>query len=190
MAKGRKRKAGPRTKSGQLSRAGKFRIKVERGNERAAKAWDLYKGNGSDAIGRAYERGFLGSGSDAKTMLDTARAISRIYWKWYNNGPPRCTLADRSSGGHPPPTEEENERDQKQEDWLNAMLKVAGPMGKERRKCFDALVIDYHPDCGPAWLDRILDRTPSASDWAMLDTAKKVLAECSGVELGMVRKRA
>ena len=187
MARGRKRKSGARTKSGQLSRAGKPRIKVERGNDRAAKAWDIYKGNGSDAIGRAYERGLLGKGADAKTMLDTARSVSRIYWKWYNNGPTRCTLADRTGGAAP---EGDDQREARQEKWLNTMLNIAGPMGLERRKCFDALVIDIHPDSGPDWLDRLLANKPTNSDQARLKHARDVLADCAGVELYPARKRA
>src|SRR6476469_2204425 len=102
---GRPRKKGVRTKSGRLSR-----VLIVKGNDRAEAMKELYGGNGSDAIGRAYERGLLGEGNDAKAMLDTSRAISRSYGSAYMNGPIRCTLADRQSGAGAEPDEERERR--------------------------------------------------------------------------------
>lgn len=178
MAKGRKRKAGRRTQSGQLSRAGMPPARIDRGNDRADIRTQLYGTNGSDAIGRAFELGLLGSGSDAKTLLDTARAIFRAYWASYEVGAIRCTLADRSGGGA---SREDSERQQKQEAWLNAMLKTAQHGGRPCRVLFDQLVIDINPDCGPLWLDRIIARTPTDDDWGRLSCALDTLAECAGV---------
>lgn len=177
---GRKRKNGKRTKSGQLSRAGQ--CKIVKGNDRAVMMTELYGTNGSDAIGRAYERGLFGSGQDAKAMLDTGRAIHRAYWSWYANGPTRCTLADRSGSAPTATTPEDIERERRQEGWLNAMLDTAGKGGTPCRTLFDELVIDINPDAGPAWLDRIIDRKPMADDWGRLSCALDTLAECSGVQ--------
>lgn len=184
MAKrGRKRKAGLRTKSGQLSRAV---VKIDRGNPRAELMTALYGTNGSDAIGRAFERGLMGGGQDAKAMLDTARAIHRAYWSWYANGPIRCALADRNGAS----VEGDDEREARQEKWLNAMLKIAGKGGSTERTLFDQLVIDVNPDCGPAWLDRLIARQPVSDDWGRLACALDGLADCAGVERLTVKRIA
>lgn len=173
---GRKRKTGKRTKTGQLSRAGAL-PRIDKGNPRAALMTELYGTNGSDAIGRAYERGYLGSGQDAKTMLDTARAIHRAYWSWYANGPIRCPLADRTGAA----IENDLDREARQEEWLNGMLVRAGAPGSVPRRLFDQLVVDINPDCGPGWLDRILEKTATEYDLARLGCALDSLASCAGV---------
>ncbi len=141
---GRKRKKGPRTKSGQLSRKGVL-PRIDRGTEITEAKIAMYGSNGSDAIGRAYMAGMLGE--DAKPLLDTARKVSRIYWQSYEVGPIRCTTGGTSGGGNEP----DHERIKRQEEWLNDKL---GQIST--RSIFDALVIDVNPDRGPAWLDRLL----------------------------------
>ena len=177
MARGRKRKTGKRERNGRASRAGIARH--DKGNPVTERKMELYGVNGSDAIGRAYEAGLLGDKGQAKPLLDTARAISRAYWAWYINGPIRCTLADRTSGAG---IDGDADRERKQEQWLDRMLKIAGPMGFERRRAFDELVIDPQPDSGPSWLDSLLaDRTNKAArKW--LDLAMSVLCECADVQ--------
>lgn len=177
MGRGRKRKAGNRTRSGRLSRAGVPAVRIDRGNPRAELRTELYGTNGSDAIGRAYERGLLGSGQDAKAMLDTARAIHRAYWAWYATGPIRCALADRTGSA----VEHDEDRERKQERWLNDMIRTAERGGRAVRVLFDQLVVDIHPDEGPAWLQRIIDKEATDADWGRLATALDALAECAGV---------
>lgn len=178
MARGRKRKPGKRTKAGQLSRAGMPPVRIDRGSERTELRTLLYGTNGSDAIGRAFERGLLGAGSEAKTMLDTARAIHRAYWAWYANGPIRCALADRTGSS----IEGDDDREARQETWLRAMLKTAEQGGRSARVLFDELVVDINPDAGPTWLDRILGGAPvAAQDWGRLDCALETLADCAGI---------
>lgn len=187
MGKGRKRKAGRRTPSGRLSRAGQ--VKRIAGNDRAEAVKLLYGTNGTDPIGRAYERGLLGSGQDAKAMLDTARAIFRAYWAAYANGPIRCTLADRNSGAS---IDEDGEREARVEQWLHEMLATANAGGPPSRKLFDELVIDINPDEGPPWMDRLLAsnrRYPATmQDWGRLSCALDVLAECAGVSRPTLRR--
>ncbi len=137
----------------------------------------LYGDNCSDAIGRAFERGLLGSGTEAKSMLDTARAIHRAYWAWYANGPVRCALADRSGAT----VQNDVERERRQEAWLNDMLRIAARGGHSVRVLFDQLVVDINPDCGPLWLDRLLAHGGSGEDWGRLATSLGALAECAGV---------
>lgn len=173
MAKGRKRKSGPREKNGRASRRGQSRI--DKGTERAQEKFNLYHGNGTDPIGRAYERGLLGTGTIAKQLLDIARSINFAYWAAYQTGPIRCTLADRSHGGG----EGNPEADKRREAWLGHMLAIADRY--KARNTFDGLVIDIHPDAGPVWLDRLLARSGDAKDRACLNLAIDVLRECAGI---------
>ena len=149
---GRKKKQGPRTKSGRLSRA--ISAIRDAGTDRTALKFSIYGTDGADPIGRAYVMGFLGHGQDAKALLDTSRAIFRAYWAWYENGPINCTLADRKSGAW---VDNDSDREARQEEWLNRMLKKAGPQGRDKRRWFDELVINIQPDEGPDWLDRLIN---------------------------------
>jgi hypothetical protein len=179
---GRKRKTGKREANGRLVRA-----KIDKGNGRTEAKIAAFGQNGSDAIGRAFESGLLGSGQDAKALLDTARAISRAYWAAYERGPIRCTLADRSSGGV---FAIDDERDRRKEDWLRGMIGIANVCGTESRKLFDELVVDINPDHGPAWLDRLVEGGLAADDWSRLACAVERLSMCAGIVTGQVRKTA
>lgn len=176
-----KRKTGKkRTASGRLSRA-KDNLdapKFDHGTERAAAKFLRFGTDGADAIGRAYVSGLLGKGQDAKTLLDTARAIFRAYWAWYEIGPIRCTLADRNSGAG---VDNDSDREAKQEAWLNDMLSKAGKQGFNKRTWFDELVIDQNPDCGPIWLDAILERRSTAMDELKLQTVLGILNDCANI---------
>lgn len=174
MGRGRKRKSGPRDGRNRLIPE----ARIVRGNDRAVLMQELYGTNGSDAIGRAFERGLFGSGQDAKAMLDTARAIHRAYWSWYANGPTRCALADRNGAT----IAEDSIREERQERWLHDMLRIAGRGGYPARTLFDQLVVDVNPDHGPAWLDRIIAGEPMGVDWGRLSCALDILAECAGVQ--------
>lgn len=166
---GRKRKQGPRTKSGQLSRAG---LSVDRGTERTQAMQALYGNDGCDAIGRAYRAGLLGEGNEAKALLDTARAISNAYWVAYEVGGFRSPLADRTFGNV---TLIDQAKVKRREEWLADCLDCVRSMGQEVRRAFEQLVIDVNPDHGPAWLDEAIyaerrnERIP--------DTAAKKLRE-------------
>lgn len=142
---GRKRKPGPRTPSDRLSRA-----TFDHGSERAQHMRAIYGEDYVDAIGRAFRSGLLGEGTQAKAMLDTARAIASAYWQAYNTGPIRCTLGDNAGAT----TEPDHDRIRKREEWLASCLQSINRMGV--RSQFDQLVIDINPDCGPAWLDSLI----------------------------------
>lgn len=187
MARGRKRKAGARTKSGQLSRA-----KIDTGNDVVAKKSALYGENHSDAIGRAFANGLLGDDTAAKAMLDTARSISRAYWIGYEIGPIRCTLADRTSGTT---IAEDIMRQRDKERWLTRTLKSMEP---QARPLFDSLVVDVNPDSGPPWLDNIIQelRTRDAankflahcSDWSKLSEALRLLSDIANVRTPQLKR--
>ena len=151
MAKGRKRKQGKRTKSGQLSRAGQ--PSIIKGNERAQAMQALYGQDGCDAIGRAYQAGLLGQGSDAKAMLDTARRLSNAYWAAYGTGRITSAIGDKTGGGSSPLSPDKARR---REEWLNTSLDSLNRLGRTHRRFFDALCLDIHPDHGPCWLDRLI----------------------------------
>ena len=150
--RGRKRKRGLREPNGRLSRAKTPPVTFDKGTERAQAMQALYGQDGADAIGRAYREGLLGSGSEAKAMLDTARKVSNAYWQAYETGRYTCTLSDRQSGSV---VELDHERIRKREEWIAEVMQFVADMGHDVRRAFEQLVIDVNPDQGPDWLDRL-----------------------------------
>lgn len=163
MAKaGRKRKAGKRTATGQLSRAGQ---RYDKGCERAEWKQSVYGPDGSDALGRAYVMGLLGE--HGQTLLATGRAIARAYWPMFGTGRIGCTLGTKSGGN--------GDGNKDREIWLSAQLDSINALGRDYRVAFDQLVIDIHADEGPVWLDRIINREPQKTDHESLSRAIYVL---------------
>ena len=151
MGKGRKRKGGQRRNAkGRILRTAADR--VVKGNERAQAMLAIYGQDGADALGRAYQSGLLGTGSEAKNLLDTGRKVAKAYWQAYETGPIRCTLADGSGSGG----EIDHDRIRDREEQLRKNLAVVDHMGRNVRRAFDQLVIDVNPDKGPLWLDRLV----------------------------------
>lgn len=156
---GRPRKQGKRTKSGRLSEA--IEARRDAGTDQAQCRRAVFKGNGYDAIGRAFESGLLGWENDrpsgeAHIRLATARAIAAAYWPMLSVGALRCTLGDNNGGG--------GNGDPARERWLTDKLRKADSMGQRSRRAFDELVIDPMPDEGPVWLDRLIARVHFAAD--------------------------
>ena len=163
MSRGRNRKMGKRTKSGQLSRAGQPRF--DKGSEKAADKFALYGTDGSDALGRAFVHGLLGS--DGIVLRDTGRAVARAYWPMLGTGRISCTLGTKSGQG--------GEGNLEREQWLTATLRRIDAMGRDKRRAFDELAIDINPDTGPEWLDRTIAKQPLGNDTAKMDMAIEVL---------------
>lgn len=184
MGKGRTRKSGKRTKSGQLSRAGISRF--DKGTERAQAMQALYGPDGCDAIGRAYRAGLLGDGSDAKVMLDMARQVSNAYWAAYGTGAITCTLGDRTGGGN---ADISPEKARRREEWLSGCMDSVKRLGWPQRRFFEQLVIDVNPDHGPTWLDGLIfaHRSPRSlirpDDANALELALEGLSLIAGVEM-------
>lgn len=174
---GRKRKAGTRTKSGQLSRAGI--PSFDRGTERTQAMQALYGQDGCDAIGRAYRSGLLGEGSSAKALLDMARAISNAYWQAYATGAYRCPLGDRTFGSV---VDLDHEKIKRREEWLSECLDYIRRMGPQVDKAFRQLVIDVNPDCGPSWLDRLCYAERTRKDADIADS-RALRAALDGLEM-------
>jgi hypothetical protein len=163
MVRGRNRKAGKRTKSGQLSRAGQPRF--DKGSDKASDKFALYGTDGSDALGRAFVHGLLGE--DGIVLRDTGRAVARAYWPMLGTGRISCTLGAKTGQG--------SEGNLEREQWLTATLRRIDSMGRDRRRAFDQLAIDINPDTGPDWLDRTIAKQPTSSDKDKMDMAIEVL---------------
>lgn len=148
---GRKRKAGKRTKSGRLSRAGIPAITYDRGTERAQAMRAIYGTDCTDAIGRAFRAGLLGD--DGKQLVDTARAIARDYWRAFETGPITCAIGPRTHGSI---AVLDHERIKRREAQLTEAMDFVNRMGANVRRSFDQLVIDPNPDAGPVWLDSLI----------------------------------
>lgn len=166
MAKGgRPRKAGKRTKSGQLSRAGQSRF--DRGSDKAADKFSVYGTDGSDALGRAFVHGLLGE--EGIVLRDTGRAIARAYWPMLGTGRISCTLGAKTGQG--------NDGNLDREKWLTETLRKIDAMGRDKRRAFDELAIDVNPDEGPTWLDRMIAKQQMAGDRVKLEMAIDVLKQ-------------
>lgn len=179
MGKGRPRKSGAR-KNGRLVPAfANDRGTPERQTMRALLRDPI---QGADAIGRAYVFGLLGTGDYATDRLNAARSLAKK-WHWFAGGHAGGRLDDSignllpRDGGEP----SDPVRDQIREDaLLDALDMVKAAGGHDCRRAFDHLVIDLNPDCGPPWLDRVIDcerssRAPTESDGNMLRLALKGL---------------
>jgi hypothetical protein len=151
---GRKRKEGKRQPNGQLARMPKY----DKGTYRAELKQSLYGDNGSDALGRAYERGLLGDNGQA--LLTTGRIMAAAYWPIFGTGAIRCTLGRQDGNG--------GDGSLSQEQWLSGQLDAINALGRDYRNAFDSLVIDVHPDEGPSWLDRTIAKQQTKADSEIL----------------------
>jgi len=167
---GRKRKPGKRTDTNRPSRAGSVPL-FDRGTERAQAIVALYGQDGCDAIGRAYQAGLLGEGSDAKALLDTARRIANAYWTAFATGRYQCALGDRSYGNV---ASLDHEKVKRREVWLSECLDRVRHMGLRHQ--FDQLVIDVYPDHGPAWLDSVIFAKRTRKEPDPIDAQRLALA--------------
>lgn len=172
---GRKKKLGKRTPSGRLSRAKPPALTYDKGTERAQAIQALYGQDGCDAIGRAYQAGFLGSGNEAKALLDKARSLFNAYWSAYGVGVVRkSSTADNDNGStHVPDHDKIRAREEKLRDDLHTVNR----MGPAYRRAFDQLVVDVNPDNGPSWLDSLLwsDRHGKPQDPAAVGQLRKAI---------------
>lgn len=185
MAKkrGRKRRNAARTPSGQISRAKPFRIepRIDKGTDRAQAVQALYGNNGTDAIGRAYEAGFLGQGNEAKALLDKARSVFTAYWSAYGVGQIRkSSTADNDNGSTAVP---DHERIRQREEGLREDLHKVNRMGPAYRRAFDQLCIDMNPDEGPVWLDQLLwaDKHGKPQDVGHLRTLRMAIEALANI---------
>jgi hypothetical protein len=161
-SRGRPRKSGNRTKSGQLSRAGK--PARDKGTDRIAAQIERYGGHYCTAIGRAYAAGLLGEGQEAQDRYQAGKRFARLYTRLIAPSY-RCPLNDTPQGGGTP----DHERDQADQDWLFDMGDKLNRAGL--RPWFDQLTGDQHHDTGPRWLDNLLDGKTHPGDVMVLEAA-------------------
>lgn len=162
-------KAGRKRKEGRRDAKGKLRpINMpDRGNDRTAAKREKFGTDGGDAIGRAYRSGLLGE--DGQRLMQTARSIHRAYWPMFGVGAVGCALGDRSGGG--------GQGNLERERWVVKTVLRIDKMGRDHRKAFDELVLDFNPDFGPNWLDRLIEKQECANSRDKLELAVKVLEE-------------
>ena len=194
MAKaGRKRKAGARTKSGALKRVplrdvGCPGVQRRRdlyaappvfANDDDGQRRRIREADASqtfDAIGRAWSAGLLGYRGDE--LRDGARKIAAQYWRAYGFITPDSLARFQPCTGAPALLD--SDREKIIEAALRDTLSTVAKCGRDHRRAFDHLVIDMHPDAGPAWLDRAIfakrqGRAASEADGLMLRLAVEAL---------------
>jgi hypothetical protein len=116
------------------------------GNDRAEARKLLYGEDGVDAIGRAWRTGLLGEPAEARELVMAARTMARRYRIMFEHAKIRCALNQSVGGG------EESEGEVKRQRQMIRRLLVL----EQRPASFDELVLNQHPDSGPAWLDRLI----------------------------------
>jgi len=182
---GRKRKAGPRSRSGSLiatagqrpdrgtselqlhraKRAGRLDATAERlwRQGRAEEAVrDLGRsddGAAIDAIGRAWLTGLLSHPArSADAMRDAGRVLFKLYWAHYAALAPSGGLYRdlMARGVVRPATGGNSEKADQLEAALNRRLAILDDCGRDVRLAVESLCIDHHFEFGPAWLDRLI----------------------------------
>lgn len=148
-------------------------MRRDAGTEAAQAKRAAYGTDGCDAIGRAYRSGLLGE--DGQRLLQTGRSINRAYWAAYGQFGLTSALGNRVGAAN------DDGNSLAREKWLNATIREIDRMGRDYRKAFDELCLDFHPDYGPHWLDSLIASRHAAplSDWSRLAKALEVLDELS-----------
>lgn len=166
---GRKRKPGRRHPGGQLVRT----PKIDKGTPETQARRKAYAGRKGgdrhdpaqtiDPLGRAWCAGLI-----SDEQRDAGRRFAALYWRKLPDacGNPVSGLYRNMISGlreELPPgvsqtrtIEDADERDQRQEEALNRMLRDLPRRGTRGRIVFDQLVLDPWFDSGPPWLDRII----------------------------------
>lgn len=142
-------------------------VRRDAGTDAAQRKRELYGTDGCDAIGRAYRSGLLGE--DGQRLLQTGRSVNRAYWAAYGQFGLTSPLGTKIGAAN------DDDNSLARERWLNATIREIDGMGREYRKAFDELCLDFHPDYGPHWLDRLIAKEPRATDWSSLAKALEVL---------------
>lgn len=159
---GRKRKTGPRTKSGRLSRA-KEAQPWQYGNDRVvelrARFSRFHDGKAAqqvgDPIGRAWAVGLLENDRiDPAALRDAGRRYGLRYWGHY---PSASMVAgyDRDTAHGPSSVDGEDPAGR----MFAAMDRMLGDAGRASRQAVQEIVVDHHwlPDSNPDWLERLIN---------------------------------
>jgi hypothetical protein len=134
--------------------------------------------NTCDAIGRAYVAGLLsGSPDRALELMNAGRKIAGQYWIAYGMATHDSLARFQPQDAKAPISDKQREdNDRIREQALNDALGMVTARGRDVRRAFDYLVIDWFPDSGPDFLDRIVyahrqKARASERDYAMLALA-------------------
>lgn len=169
---GRKRKAGKREPNGRLKRLPEAQ-RIDRGTEWVQAMRHRFGEYYNTALGRAYASGLLGEGNEAKDRYDKARKFSALYSYIIGKDRYRCPLDTAPRGGEPQeyvPTEQ----DVQDQEWLIVNMTRMDLTGC--RPFFDQLVSRQFTDCGPIWLDRLIDaKRKDRRDMIVMDAALKAI---------------
>lgn len=171
-SKGRKRKAGLRTKADRIRKG------PDKGCDGYQRRNAKHGPDSADALGRAYNAGLLGDDERAMHMRDMGRAFTERYHAIYGRSP-RDSLA-RFQEDHGHAGLHEHDRELTQRLRLNRAIYAITQEGMDVRRAFYSLVVECHPDEGPAWIDALIaakrrNRTLPAEYLPMLDLAMKGL---------------
>lgn len=170
--KGRPRKAGRRTDTDRLSRAGAI-PSYDKGSERIQAMRERYGEHYSSAIGRAYVSGLLGEESIARVRYDTGKRFQRAVERFFEVGRVKCPLgAQRVSGGLSVQITA-NPFEEAEWQWIIAMADKLDDKGL--RPWLDQLTLGTYHDAGPYWLDALLDGGKHPADLAVLNAAISAL---------------
>lgn len=163
--RGRQRKPGKRTPSGQLSRAGQT---FDRGSERTQAMQARFGVHYCWAMGRAYASGLLGEGVEALNRYQAAKRFVKLHARFYGGSAYHCPL-DRSPGGNGHVSLSVGEDQERDRQWLRTATDAMDVAGA--RPYFDALVSVLNIDQGPFWLDSLIAGGRDHRDRMLLDAA-------------------
>jgi hypothetical protein len=167
---GRPAKGGPRTPSGQRSRAGKPKGAADvKPNDRVLQTRETFasfKGGAAaeawDPIGRAWLTGLLdGHEIEATRLRDAARQYASDYWQYFGTktGFTMADLEPESRGsGRSKPSGIELSPEDPQGEWLSMVDRVLIGAGGQVRRALQTVTVDhfFFPDGDPPWLERLI----------------------------------
>jgi len=156
---GRKRKAGIRTASGQLSRAGL--PKWDYGNDRVQQrreAFRVYQGGKADeqvndCIGRVWAAGLLdGTEFDPAVLRDIGRDYGGLYWDYYHTFDGVSSYEPRSRTSGTGDADPRGER-------FKILDRKARAAGYDCTSAMHSICVNeyWFPDGNPAWVQRLLN---------------------------------
>ena len=158
-ASGRKRDRAPLREvacEGVARRHALYRVTPDNDNDRRKAKSGMT--DTCDALGRAYNAGLLGNDERAKDLLTAGRMMAWRYWRIYApqfGSPDSLARFQPSEPGKPMTDDQRAESDAEHEKRLNEGQAAVRKLGHDHKRAFEQLVIDWNPDHGPAWLDRI-----------------------------------
>lgn len=185
-------KRGRKQREGLRHKCGKLRQLRDHGCEGYQRRVALYGNDNdpsqtADAIGRVWSSGLLVmAGKDAAALRDAGRNYHNLYWRAWGSLEPKLMVkvggygelvgAGSVSGGA-----FDADRDAKLEDAFDRRFRAISSCGRDVKSAVDQLCVDFNPDHGPDWADRLIaakraGQEPRPCDAIMLQKALVGLA--------------